>query len=51
MQTYDFMTAGWAPLPLPFLARMSSRIINEVCAINRMMYDVSSKPLAKIEWE
>ena len=51
VQTSDFMTADWAPLPHPLLARVSSRIINEVRGINRVVYDVSSKPPATIEWE
>jgi GMP synthase (glutamine-hydrolysing) len=51
VQTSDFMTADWAPLPHELLARVSSRIINEVRGINRVAYDVSSKPPATIEWE
>ncbi|WZB71891.1 glutamine-hydrolyzing GMP synthase [Achromobacter xylosoxidans] len=51
VQTFDFMTVDWAPLPHPLLARVSSRIINEVRGINRVVYDVSSKPPATIEWE
>ena len=51
VQTFDFMAADWAPLPHPLLARVSSRIINEVRGINRVVYDVSSKPPATIEWE
>ena len=47
----DGMTADWAHLPHPFLARVSNRIINEVHGINRVAYDVSSKPPATIEWE
>ncbi len=51
VQTSDFMTADWAPLPHALLARVSGRIINEVRGINRVVYDVSSKPPATIEWE
>jgi GMP synthase (glutamine-hydrolysing) len=51
VQTSDFMTADWAPLPHELLARVSSRIINEVRGINRVAYDISSKPPATIEWE
>ena len=51
VQTTDFMTAHWAPLPYDLLARVSSRIINEVRGINRVVYDISGKPPATIEWE
>ncbi|HRL67070.1 MAG TPA: glutamine-hydrolyzing GMP synthase [Ottowia sp.] len=51
VQTSDFMTADWAELPYAVLKRVSSRIINEVRGINRVTYDVSSKPPATIEWE
>jgi GMP synthase (glutamine-hydrolysing) len=51
VQTSDFMTADWAPLPHELLARVASRIINEVRGINRVTYDISSKPPATIEWE
>jgi GMP synthase (glutamine-hydrolysing) len=51
VQTTDFMTADWAPLPYDLLARASGRIINEVRGINRVTYDISSKPPATIEWE
>jgi len=51
VQTTDFMTADWAPLPHKLLAKVSSRIINEVRGINRVTYDISSKPPATIEWE
>jgi len=47
----DAMTAGWAPLPPALLAKISNRIINEVKGINRVVYDISSKPPATIEWE
>ena len=49
--TQDFMTAHWAELPHALLARVSNRIINEVRGINRVVYDVSGKPPATIEWE
>ena len=49
--TSDFMTADWAELPYPLLKKVSGRIINEVRGINRVTYDVSSKPPATIEWE
>lgn len=51
VQTTDFMTADWAELPYALLKKVSSRIINEVRGINRVAYDVSSKPPATIEWE
>ena len=51
VQTSDFMTADWAELPYSLLKKVSSRIINEVRGINRVAYDVSSKPPATIEWE
>jgi len=51
VQTTDFMTAQWAPLPHELLAKVSNRIINEVRGINRVTYDISSKPPATIEWE
>jgi GMP synthase (glutamine-hydrolysing) len=51
VQTQDFMTAQWAPLPHDLLGRVSNRIINEVRGINRVVYDVSGKPPATIEWE
>jgi GMP synthase (glutamine-hydrolysing) len=51
VQTTDFMTAHWAELPYELLGRASNRIINEVRGINRVTYDISSKPPATIEWE
>jgi GMP synthase (glutamine-hydrolysing) len=51
VQTTDFMTADWAALPHELLARVSNRIINQVRGINRVTYDISSKPPATIEWE
>jgi GMP synthase (glutamine-hydrolysing) len=51
VQTTDFMTAHWAPLPHDLLARVSTRITNEVRGINRVVYDISGKPPATIEWE
>ena len=51
VQTQDFMTAHWAELPHELLAKVSNRIINEVRGINRVVYDISGKPPATIEWE
>jgi GMP synthase (glutamine-hydrolysing) len=51
VETTDFMTAHWAPLPHELLARVSNRITNEVRGINRVVYDISGKPPATIEWE
>ncbi|PHM50122.1 glutamine-hydrolyzing GMP synthase [Xenorhabdus miraniensis] len=51
VETIDFMTAHWAHLPYDFLGRVSNRIINEVAGISRVVYDISGKPPATIEWE
>jgi GMP synthase (glutamine-hydrolysing) len=51
IDTEDFMTADWSHLPYDLLARISTRIINEVKGVNRVVYDISSKPPATIEWE
>jgi GMP synthase (glutamine-hydrolysing) len=51
IQSEDFMTADWSHLPYDVLARISTRIINEVPGVNRVVYDISSKPPATIEWE
>jgi GMP synthase (glutamine-hydrolysing) len=51
IQTEDFMTADWCHLPYDLLATLSTRIINEVSGVNRVVYDISSKPPATIEWE
>jgi GMP synthase (glutamine-hydrolysing) len=51
VETEDFMTADWSHLPYEVLARISTRVINEVRGVNRVVYDISSKPPATIEWE
>ncbi len=51
VETFDFMTADWVRLPHDLLAKISNRIINEVRGINRVVYDISSKPPSTIEWE
>ena len=51
VQTDDFMTADWAHLPYDLLGKISNDIINRVRGINRVVYDISSKPPATIEWE
>jgi len=51
VDTWDFMTADFSPLPHDLLGRVSTRIINEVKGVNRVVYDVSSKPPATVEWE
>jgi GMP synthase (glutamine-hydrolysing) len=51
VNTEDFMTADWSALPYDLLGRISNRIINEVKGVNRVVYDVSTKPPATVEWE
>ena len=51
VNSVDGMTADWYHFPYDFLARVSNRIINEVSGVNRVAYDISSKPPATIEWE
>ena len=51
MNSHDGMTADWVRLPHELLAKISARVINEVKGVNRVCYDISSKPPATIEWE
>ena len=51
VETTDFMTARWSHLPFDLIEKISNRIINEISGISRVVYDVSSKPPATIEWE
>ena len=51
VDTHDFMTADWSQLPADLLSRASSRIVNDVPGINRVTYDITSKPPGTIEWE
>jgi GMP synthase (glutamine-hydrolysing) len=51
VETIDFMTAIWSRLPYEFLEKVSLRIINEISGVSRVVYDISGKPPATIEWE
>ena len=51
VESTDGMTADWSPLPYDYLSKVSSEIINKVSGVNRVVYDISSKPPATIEWE